>query len=487
MTGIAIGVAILAGAAVHSWAVALLLSGAVLCGAVIGGRRLIGPAVAVVFALVLGTWRGDAPGRPGSLAWGDRATGIEGRVASVPASNGRRQHFVVAVEEAISDEARRVVRARVWVSAPLYPAVGYGDRVWLIGDVLQVEDQPAGFRGFLRSRRVDGAVVAGVLRRDAAPANWRGRIGNLRGIVDRRLASAAPGDAGALLAGLVTGDDGALSEESREAFLRTGTSHLTAVSGSNLALLVTMASTLGTATGWRRRWGWQALTLGAVWGYALLVGLGPPATRAALVATGGVLAVRVGRRPDYPTLLVLAAAVMVVVQPGNLWSLSFQLSFAASLALASVLPGLQLRGLGGWTGAAIAGTLAVEIATLPMLLPLNGSVSLTSVPANMLVAPWVAVAFPVAALASAVGFVSEPAGEALGAVAALLVRPVLLVVETLGGVESGTVPVGRPGGAVSLLLSVGAALVVGALSWEGRACAFRLFRWAGLAARTKGR
>ena len=262
---------------------------------------------------------------------------------------------------------------------------------------------------------------------------------------------------------------------------------MTAVSGSNLALLVTMASTLGTATGWRRRWGWQALTLGAVWGYALLVGLGPPATRAALVATGGVLAVRVGRRPDYPTLLVLAAAVMVLVQPRNLWSLSFQLSFAASLALASVLPGLLPRGVGGWSGAAVAGTLAVEIATLPMLLPLSGSVSLTSVPANMLVAPWVAVAFPVAALASAVGFVSEPAGEALGAVAALLVRPVLLVVETLGGVESGTVPVGRPGGVVSRWLLAGAALAVGVLSSEGRTCAGRFFRSAGLAARTKGR
>ncbi len=258
--------------------------------------------------------------------------------------------------------------------------------------------------------------------------------------------------------------------------MRTGTSHPTAVSGSNLALLVTMASTLGSAAGWRRRWAWQATTLAAVWGYAVLVGLDPPAMRAALVATGGVLAVRVDRRPDYPTLLTLAAALMVVVQPADLWSLSFQLSFASSLALATVLPGLRPAGVAGWVAAAVVGTLVAELATLPMLLPVNGSISLVSVPASVLVAPWVAVTFPLAAVASVLAFVWAPAGDALGVVAGVGVRPVLLVVDVLGGIEKAIVPVGGPAPATSLALWVAVALVLGGLSADGRTWARRCLR-----------
>src|SRR3712207_7452256 len=49
----------------------------------------------------------------------------------------------------------------------------------------------------------------------------------------------------ALLAGLVTGDDAALSPARQESFLETGTTHLTAVSGSNLAILLVIAASLG--------------------------------------------------------------------------------------------------------------------------------------------------------------------------------------------------------------------------------------------------
>ncbi len=476
MTGIAVGTAVLLGAAAHSWAVVLLLSAAVVCGTPMLAPRRMGSAFAVVVALTLGAWRSDPPLAPSVPDCIDTATAVGGRVDSLPSTNGRRQHFLVGVDETGQLDGTASAAGTVWVSAPLHPGVERGDRVWLVGDVQRVEDQASRFRAFLRSRQVDGVLIAGAIQRDEVAGDRWNTVARVRRAVDRRLARLAPGDAGALLAGLVTGDDDALSPERREAFLRTGTSHLTAVSGSNLALLVTMASTLGSAAGWRRRWGWQAATLAGIWGYAILVGLHPPALRAALVATGGVFAVRVGRRPDYPTLLTLAAAAMVAVQPRDLWSLSFQLSFASSLALASVLPGFRPAGVAGWIGAAVVGTLVAEIATLPLLLPVNGSISLVSVPANVLVAPWVAVAFPLAAVASVLGFVWEPAGEALGVVAAVGVRPVLLVVDGLAGIGGAIVPVGKPAPSSSLVVWLSVTMVLGGLSADGRTWALRYLR-----------
>ncbi len=476
MTGIAVGSAVLVGAAAHSWAVVMLLSGAVLSAAAMRGLRRMGPAFAVALGLALGAWRSDPPAVPGASGWIDATTAVGGHVDSIPSVNGRRQNFVIRVAEARQPSGTALAEGHIWVSAPLHPGVERGDRVWLVGDVQRVEDQAQRFRAVLRFRRVDGVLIAGAIQRDEVSGNGWNSIARIRRAVDGHLARIAPGDAGALLAGLVTGDDDALSPERREAFLRTGTSHLTAVSGSNFALLISMASTLGSAAGWRRRWGWQALTVAGIWGYAVLVGLHPPAVRAALVATGGVLAVRVGRRPDYPTLLTLAAAGMVVAQPRDLWSLSFQLSFASSLALASVLPGFRPVGVAGWLGLAVAGTLVAEIATLPMLLPVNGSISLTSVPANVLVAPWIAVTFPLAAVAAVLGFLWAPAGDAVGVVAAVSVRPVLLVVDVFARVEGAIVPVGRPGKATALALWLAVALVLVAVSADGRTWACRCVR-----------
>ena len=118
-----------------------------------------------------------------------------------------------------------------------------------------------------------------------------------------------------LLSGLVTGDDDGFSTERKDAFIRTGTTHLTAVSGSNLALVAGILATIGSATIGRHRVPWQLVTIIGVWAYALISGAQAPSVRAAIVATAAVLAFRVGRRPDFVTLILLAAGAMVLVEP----------------------------------------------------------------------------------------------------------------------------------------------------------------------------
>jgi competence protein ComEC len=210
----------------------------------------------------------------------------------------------------------------------------------------------------------------------------------------------------------------------------------------------------------RHRLAWQIATIGGVWAYALISGAAAPATRAAIVATAAILAFRVGRRPDFPTLIVLAAGAMALVDPGQVDTLGFRLSVAASLALALVLPPLMTRARGAGLAAVLAATVAAQIATLPLLLPVFGTVSLASVPANIVAAPLVAVAMPLAALAGLAGLVWWPLGEMIAAPATVAVGALIAVVDLLGAPDAFVSFGVPPMGAAVIVAVTGAALIL---------------------------
>jgi competence protein ComEC len=285
-----------------------------------------------------------------------------------------------------------------------------------------------------------------------------------------------------LLSGLVTGDDDGFSPERKNAFIRTGTTHLTAVSGSNLALVAGILATVGSATIGRHRASWQILTILGIWAYALVSGTHSPSLRAAIVATAAVAAFRVGRRPDFVTLILLAAGAMVLVQPQQIESLGFRLSVVSSLALVVVLTGLTVRDRTSQLSFVLAATVAAQLATLPVLLPAFGTVSLMSVPANIVAVPLAAIAMPLAALAAIAGSFWPPLGEVIAAPAILAATALIKSVDALAALDM-YVSVGVPSlpataaiaATVSILL-----LLIGGIEFRG------LFRFSTKRAGSRG-
>lgn len=476
MTGIALALAFLAAAAL-GWpaTAAVACAGVALLAARDRRRGLLAPAIVVVLASIGGALRGAPPPEPVPPSWVDVAEAVRGRVASVPTVTGRFRRYVVRTESVRTGDEWAPATGAVCVTAPAYPEADLGDEVRLGGTTRSVRDEAASTRAFFGLRGCGASLFARWSRLETTGSGWRrwpAVAGRSLGNVIRR---AAPGDAGSLLVGLVTGDDAALSSERQEAFMLTGTTHLTAVSGANVALLLTIGVAAGNVAGWRRRLSWQLLTIGLVWVYALITGLGAPVSRAALVATGALLASRVGRRADVVTLVLLAGAVSVAVVPTILWSLSFQLSLAASLALAAVVSSLNPVGVRGWLQAALLATVAAQVATLPILLPISGTASLIATPANVLVGPLVELAFPLAAVGALLGMVWAPAGQIAIFPATLCADAILVVVDTLAKAplaeQLGTI---SPGGSVVVWAAV--ALAVGGLSRDGRSWASRLPR-----------
>ena len=365
-----------------------------------------------------------------------------GVVVTAPVMTGQRQHF--AAENTL-DEGRGAggLGARVCVTADPVPVVHLGDEVRLQGKAEYEADLSLAQRAAISTRGCMASLYATSMEVMRSSPSAQRALADLRTRLGAVLRQSAPGDAGVLLSGLVTGDDDGFSEERKVAFIRTGTTHLTAVSGSNLALAAAVLATVGSATIGRHRIPWQLVTIVGIWAYALVSGAHPPSLRAAIVATAAVVAFRVGRRPDYVTLILVAAGAMVVVEPQQIEMLGFRLSVVASLALVLVLTGFMERDRTSRLSVVLTATVAAQLATLPVLLPVFGALSLTSVPANIVAAPLVAMAMPLAALAAVAGLIWPPLGEVIAAPAALIATALIGVIDVLGSPEA-YVSVGVP-------------------------------------------
>ncbi len=151
----------------------------------------------------------------------------------------------------------------------------------------------------------------------------------------------------ALYLALILGDQGEITQAMRQAFSRTGTSHLLAISGLHLGMLAGLGF---LAVFWLlRRFPSLLLRInavklatvlaaGPVVAYAWIAGGSPSTQRAEIMILAYLLLVLLGRPREVPSALALAALIILVLSPLLLFSLSFQLSFISVAALVYFLP-----------------------------------------------------------------------------------------------------------------------------------------------------
>ncbi|MDO9410353.1 ComEC/Rec2 family competence protein, partial [Patulibacter sp.] len=280
--------------------------------------------------------------------------------------------------------------------------------------------------------------------------------------------SDAPGPRTALLRGMVLGQDEGFTDAEEETFRRSGLSHLVAASGQNVALVAALAIGVAALCGLSRPWR-IAWALVAVAAYVPLAGAGPSIRRAGVTGVLTLLALGLGRAPDRWWALLLAAIATVLVDPASPQQLGWQLSFAAVvglLVLVAPLAALARRaGWPGWLGAAAAVPLGAGLATAPVLAAGVGDVSLTSLPANVVVEPVVA---PVTWL----GMVAGVLGPEGAPISGLLVRATTPFLDWTTGVATWAASPGwavvRPGplaALVPVLVVVVALVVVARPAW----------------------
>jgi len=235
-----------------------------------------------------------------------------------------------------------------------------------------------------------------------------------------------PEPSGSLTLGILTGDDRGLAASTREVLRRSGLSHLTAVSGWNVAVVTAVVEGVVARLSpwvWLR---WVGIGT-AVWGYAVLTGLEPPVQRAAAMATLYLLARWRGWPREPISALGWAGVGLLLVRPELAYSLAFQLSAIATFTLSAMRLGETKERQ--WKEFLLV-PVAVQLAVTPLLLLRLGTFSLVAPLANALVEPimpWLLVAGLLALLAAVMGSL----GTVFAIPAWVLGRWIVLVAEWL--------------------------------------------------------
>ena len=210
------------------------------------------------------------------------------------------------------------------------------------------------------------------------------------------------GDELATVGALTLGYKDDIDPEVKRHFQASGAAHVLAVSGLHTGIIYTLLIGLLTLGGRIRprhenRFGRRTISLiiiAAMWGYAWLTGLTPSVVRAVVMVT----LVEVGHmcyRQSFSLNTIAAAAVFILlVRPLDLFSVGFQLSFAATAAIVlfakkgeKIMAHKQLNRFTRWVIATIIISIAAQLGTLPLTMYYFGYVSTYFLLTNLVVLP----------------------------------------------------------------------------------------------------
>ncbi len=297
----------------------------------------------------------------------------------------------------------------------------------------------------------------------AAPgALWRG-ADRLRTAV-REAVAHRPETQRVLVPALVDGDDAGLAPEVVEEFRVTGLTHLTAVSGTNLTLVVGFVLLVARWVGVRGRWLYLVGGCGVV-GFVVLARTEPSVLRAAVMGTVGLLAMGLNGRDRALRALGIAVVALVLAQPPLAAAPGFALSVLATAGIVLVGPGLR-EALRAWVPSGVAEAIAVptaaQLACTPVVAAISGQVSLVAVAANLVVAPVVAPATVLGLLGGLVGLASTGASRLLGTPAAWCVAWIAAVAHAGAALPLPALGWGTGAGAVAVLTALTLAVALAA-------------------------
>jgi competence protein ComEC len=322
-------------------------------------------------------------------------------------------------------------------------------------------------RFLLRSgvrRRLDANLLELTGRRRGGPA---GVIDRIRIRAEDALAFGLAAEPAALLRGMVLGGDAGLAEPTTDDFRAAGLSHILAVSGQNVLLIVILLRAILTALDLGRRWR-LLLPAAAIVLYAALCGAQASVVRASAMGLAALAALAASRPASRVHALLLGAIVVLAFDPRATADAGAQLSFAAVVGIMAFTGPLadRLGRLPRWTAEALAVTTGATLATAPLMAFHFGAVSIVSLAANVLGEPLIGPIVWLGSLTAAAGQVSLPLAALLNAPNAFLLGTLVSLAHAAAAVPGAQVTVGGFGPAA--LVAGYAGLVLAALSVNGR-------------------
>ncbi|MFW6125881.1 MAG: ComEC/Rec2 family competence protein, partial [Chloroflexota bacterium] len=418
------------------WTIAVPVAAtAVLAALMLRRRRFLTMAALCLAVFVCGVIRfGAVPSGDDVQAYVDQGpVEVVGMVAEVPEPRDSSLSFVLAVEQVDGTAAR----GNLLVLTTRYPGYEYGDVLKLTGEVSEPVGDLDGFdyRAYLSRQGIYttmGHPFVEVVATGRGPQPLQS-VYWLRHRMGEALATSLAEPEASLAQGMLLGLRHDIPSSLYDDFRRSGTAHLLAISGLHMAIVSGIILAVSVWLFGRHRPAYFIVTLVVLWAYALLAGMSPSVVRAAIMVSIFLLGAYLGRQRSAITAVAFAAAIMVAVNPRVLWSVSFQLSFAAVAGVVLLGPSLQ-----EWARKTRAPTILVDsfsyslaaiLTTLPVVAYYFGYVSLVGMPATFLAVFALPGAIVLSAVTGLLGIFALPAAQVIGCVDWLFLKYVVVVVQ----------------------------------------------------------
>lgn len=331
----------------------------------------------------------------------------------------------------LSDSARYVVKfekQKIQIYAGRYPEYHYGDILRLKG-IIKTPNNYQFHQG-----------MSGVIYN---PENMEkisqggnvviGRIYQIRDRFEDSLNKTLSEPYASFGAGLLLGSKRNIPDSLMADFNRTGTTHIVAVSGYNVTIIIlALGGLLAIISRKVKFWGSLVIILG----FVTLTGAPDSVVRAGILAGLVIWGQYEGRRINLTILLLLVAFLMLLFNPYALkYDLSFQLSFLAFIGLVYLAPVILKLKVICWLPEFLrtifAETLAAQIMVLPILIFNFGRLSLISPIANILILWLIPTTMLMVFLIGLFGLIWFQLGYILGLLGAFLLKYIIVVVEGL--------------------------------------------------------
>jgi competence protein ComEC len=392
---------------------------------------------------------------------GEQVT-VDGSLRGDPQEGSFGWSVLASVSDVRSETGVVRLNELLWIEGSgRLPNGARDDRFEASGTVSRPTDP--GFSSYLARQGTAVVLQAQEFRRVGGSGNPLVRATQIvRRTLLTRVEAVFPAREGGLLMGLALGDTSHLDPTDAEHFRATGLTHLLAVSGENVAMVLAPMLGLAVLLGLSVR-GRIVLGVSTVVFFVVLTGGEPSVLRAGVMAALALLGVLTGRARSTASILGAAVLILLAADPSLVSDIGFQLSVGATagiVALASPIAA-RLRFLPKWLSLAAATTIAAQAGVSPLLLYHFHQVPEVTIIANLLAFAAVAPAMLLGLAAAGVSLVFQPAGVVLAKLAFLPIRYLEGVADHLA---SSPIPSVTSGGGWSELL-LGFAIVVALAVW----------------------
>ncbi|MBM3633253.1 MAG: ComEC/Rec2 family competence protein [Alphaproteobacteria bacterium] len=335
---------------------------------------------------------------------------ISGRLIDIEEQHNRRR--LTLDQLTFEDDTSRLNKIRLThtLSKPLMATLG--DRISLETSLLPVSD-PVSINGynFRRQAYFLGMGATGHIKSPIQILKKQDKrlwLEATRYRLTKSIRQQLPGQIGEIAVALITGDRSGIHPHIRQAFTDAGLAHILAISGLHLTLVAGLIFLF-----FRRGLAlipylaenypikkWAAILVAfATFAYLAISGFGIPGQRAFVMISIVMLGILLDRNPLSMRLVAVAATLILLLRPESLLSASFQLSFAAVIALIAAyeggwsplrqwsLEGRYSRKIIAYGAGLIATTLIATLATTPFTLALFNRITLQTIVGNFLAIP----------------------------------------------------------------------------------------------------